>query len=35
VVVGSVEIEPVLDAVGVLCEYAEAYPGVSQEDWEP
>jgi glyoxylase-like metal-dependent hydrolase (beta-lactamase superfamily II) len=35
VVVGSVEIEPVLDAVGVLCEYVEAYPGVSQEDWEP
>jgi glyoxylase-like metal-dependent hydrolase (beta-lactamase superfamily II) len=35
VVVGSVEIEPAFDAVGVLCEYAEAYPGVSDEDWHP
>ena len=34
-VVGSVEIEPAFDAVGVLCQYAEAYPGVSDEDWEP
>jgi glyoxylase-like metal-dependent hydrolase (beta-lactamase superfamily II) len=35
VVVGSVEIEPVLDAVGVLCEYTEAFPDVPHEAWEP
>jgi len=35
VVVGSIEIEPVLDAVGVVYEYAEAYSGMTQEDWEP
>jgi glyoxylase-like metal-dependent hydrolase (beta-lactamase superfamily II) len=35
VVVGAVEIEPAFDAVGVLCEYAEAYTSVSDEDWEP
>jgi glyoxylase-like metal-dependent hydrolase (beta-lactamase superfamily II) len=35
VVVGAVEIEPAFDAVGILCEYAKAYPDVSDEDWEP
>ena len=35
VVVGSVEIEPVADAVGLLCDYVEAYPGVALTDWEP
>lgn len=35
VVVGSVELEPVLDAVGLLAEYTEAYPGVDPEEWEP
>jgi glyoxylase-like metal-dependent hydrolase (beta-lactamase superfamily II) len=35
VVVGAVEIEPALDAVGLLCEYAEAYPGVADAEWEP
>jgi glyoxylase-like metal-dependent hydrolase (beta-lactamase superfamily II) len=35
VVVGSIEIEPVRDAVGVLCEYTEAYPDVALEEWEP
>jgi hypothetical protein len=35
VVVGSVEIEPVADAVGLLCDYVEAYPGVPLADWEP
>lgn len=34
-VVGPVEIEPVLDAVGVLCEYTEAYPDVPLKAWEP
>jgi glyoxylase-like metal-dependent hydrolase (beta-lactamase superfamily II) len=35
VVVGAVEIEPAPDAVGVLCEYAEAYPDQSDADWAP
>ena len=35
VVVGAIEIEPVLDAVGVLCGYAEAYPDQSDADWAP
>ena len=34
-VVGAVEIEPALDAVGLLCDYTEAYPSVPDEDWEP
>ena len=35
ILVGSVELAPVPDAAGVLCPYAEAYPGVPAEDWEP
>ena len=34
-VVGSVEVEPVLDAVGLLAEYTQAYPSVDPEEWEP
>jgi glyoxylase-like metal-dependent hydrolase (beta-lactamase superfamily II) len=34
-VVGSIELEPVPDAVGLLCDYAEAYPAVTDEEWEP
>ena len=33
-VVGAVEIEPAVDAVGVLCEYSEAFPGASGGAWE-
>jgi glyoxylase-like metal-dependent hydrolase (beta-lactamase superfamily II) len=35
VVVGSIELLPVPDAVGVLAEYGEAYPEVPAEAWEP
>jgi glyoxylase-like metal-dependent hydrolase (beta-lactamase superfamily II) len=35
VVVGSVEIHPVLDAVGALGGYDEAYPDVAEAEWEP
>jgi glyoxylase-like metal-dependent hydrolase (beta-lactamase superfamily II) len=35
VVVGGVEIVPVLDAVGDLCELAHAYPDVPADAWEP
>ena len=34
-VVGSIELHAVPDAVGLLAEYADAYPEVSAEDWEP
>ena len=34
-VVGSVEILPVLDAVGALGRYGDAYPDVPEEEWEP
>lgn len=33
--IGDVELVPVLDAVGLLAEYADAYPEVSEEAWEP
>jgi glyoxylase-like metal-dependent hydrolase (beta-lactamase superfamily II) len=35
VVIGAVELLPALDAVGLLCDYSEAYPGVSSEEWAP
>lgn len=34
-VVGSIELLPVRDAVGLLAEYGEVYPHVPAEDWEP
>ena len=34
-VVGAIELRPVPDAVGLLAEYADAYPDVSAEAWEP
>ena len=34
-VVGSIELLPVPDAVGLLAEYANAYPEVPLEAWEP
>ena len=33
--IGDVELVPVLDAVGVLAEYADAYPQAPAEAWEP
>ena len=33
--IGDVELVPVLDAVGLLAEYADAYPHVPEEAWEP
>lgn len=33
--VGDVELVPVLDAVGLLAEYADAYPQVPADAWEP
>jgi len=33
--VGSIELRPVPDAVGLLAEYADAYPEVPAEAWEP
>jgi len=35
VVVGAVDLLPALDAVGILCEYSEAYPDVAWEEWSP
>jgi glyoxylase-like metal-dependent hydrolase (beta-lactamase superfamily II) len=35
VLIGDVELVPVLDAVGLLAEYADAYPQVPAEAWEP
>jgi glyoxylase-like metal-dependent hydrolase (beta-lactamase superfamily II) len=35
VLIGDVELVPVLDAVGVLAEYADAYPQAPEEAWEP
>jgi glyoxylase-like metal-dependent hydrolase (beta-lactamase superfamily II) len=35
VVVGSVEVFPVLDAIGLLGEYADLYPEVEADAWEP
>jgi glyoxylase-like metal-dependent hydrolase (beta-lactamase superfamily II) len=35
VLIGDVELVSVLDAVGVLAEYADAYPQVPAEAWEP
>jgi glyoxylase-like metal-dependent hydrolase (beta-lactamase superfamily II) len=35
VVVGHIEVVPLLDAVGTLAELEEAYPGVPAKDWEP
>jgi glyoxylase-like metal-dependent hydrolase (beta-lactamase superfamily II) len=35
VVVGSIELGPVPDAVGLLADYAEVYPKVPAEAWEP
>jgi glyoxylase-like metal-dependent hydrolase (beta-lactamase superfamily II) len=35
VVIGSIELLPVRDAVGLLAEYGEAYPEVPAEAWEP
>lgn len=34
-VVGAIELQPVADAVGLLAEYARAYPDVPAEAWEP
>ena len=34
-VVGSIELHAVPDAVGLLAEYADAYPEVAAEAWEP
>jgi glyoxylase-like metal-dependent hydrolase (beta-lactamase superfamily II) len=33
--IGDVELVPLLDAVGLLAEYGEAYPEVPREAWEP
>lgn len=33
--VGDVELVPLLDAVGLLAEYGEAYPDVAPDAWEP
>lgn len=33
--VGSIELDPVPDAVGLLAAYADAYPEVAAEAWEP
>lgn len=33
--IGDVELVPALDAVGLLAEYADAYPQVPAEAWEP
>jgi glyoxylase-like metal-dependent hydrolase (beta-lactamase superfamily II) len=33
--IGDVELVPLLDAVGLLAEYGEAYPDVPREAWEP
>ena len=33
--IGDVELVPLLDAVGLLAEYREAYPDVAPEAWEP
>jgi glyoxylase-like metal-dependent hydrolase (beta-lactamase superfamily II) len=35
VVVGSIELLPVPDAVGLLADYGEAFPEVPPESWEP
>jgi glyoxylase-like metal-dependent hydrolase (beta-lactamase superfamily II) len=35
VLVGDIELVPLLDAVGLLAEYADVYPGVSSADWGP
>jgi glyoxylase-like metal-dependent hydrolase (beta-lactamase superfamily II) len=35
VVVGSVELDPVPDAVGLLGDYVDVYPGVALAEWEP
>jgi glyoxylase-like metal-dependent hydrolase (beta-lactamase superfamily II) len=35
VVVGSVELHPLLDAVGVLASYSETYPKVPEDEWAP
>jgi glyoxylase-like metal-dependent hydrolase (beta-lactamase superfamily II) len=35
VLVGDVELVPLLDAVGLLAEYREAYPNTPAEAWEP
>jgi glyoxylase-like metal-dependent hydrolase (beta-lactamase superfamily II) len=35
VVVGSIRVDPLVDAVGELGELAELYPDVAAEDWEP
>jgi glyoxylase-like metal-dependent hydrolase (beta-lactamase superfamily II) len=35
VVVGTVELLPARDAVGLRCDYSEAYPDVPQAAWEP
>jgi hypothetical protein len=35
VVVGSAELEPLTDAVGVLGELGELYPGVDPDAWKP
>ncbi len=34
-VVGSIELDAVPDAVGLLAEYADAFPDVSAESWDP
>lgn len=34
-VVGSIELSPVRDAMGILGDYAELYPDVAAEKWEP
>jgi glyoxylase-like metal-dependent hydrolase (beta-lactamase superfamily II) len=35
VIVGGVEVTPIVDAVGILGSYAELYPDVPAEAWEP
>jgi len=35
VVIGSIELSPVPDAVGLLADYGEVYPEVPEEAWEP
>jgi glyoxylase-like metal-dependent hydrolase (beta-lactamase superfamily II) len=35
VLIGDIELVPVLDAVGLLAEYADAYPQVAEEAWAP
>lgn len=34
-VVGAISLDPVLDALGILCEYEEAFPQIAASDWEP